>query len=50
MGDVDLGGKYFGQIPDPAKTRHYYIAAEAQKWDYLPSGSDVVCGLPLPQP
>jgi hypothetical protein len=47
MGDVDLGGKYFGQIPDPAKTRHYYIAAEADKWDYLPSGSDPVCGTPL---
>jgi manganese oxidase len=48
MGDIDLGGKYFGQTPDPAKTRHYYIAAESQKWDYLPSGSDEVCGLPLP--
>jgi hypothetical protein len=48
MGDIDLGGKYFGQTPDPAKTRHYYIAAEAQKWDYLPSGSDQVCGMPLP--
>src|SRR5262245_13833993 len=24
----DLGGKFFGQVPDPAKTRHYYIAAE----------------------
>jgi hypothetical protein len=47
MGDVDLGGKYFGQIPDPAKTRHYYIAVEADKWDYLPSGSDPVCGIPL---
>ncbi len=47
MGDIDLGGKYFGQIPDPARTRHYYIAAEAQKWDYLPSGSDEVCGMPL---
>jgi hypothetical protein len=47
MGDIDLGGKYFGQIPDPAKTRHYYIAAEAEKWDYLPSGSDEVCGMPL---
>ena len=47
MGDIDLGGKYFGQTPDPAKTRHYYIAAEAQKWDYLPSGSDEVCGMPL---
>jgi hypothetical protein len=47
MGNVDLGGKYFGQVPEPAKTRHYYIAAEADKWDYLPSGSDEVCGLPL---
>jgi manganese oxidase len=47
MGDVDLGGKYFGQTPDPANTRHYYIAAEAEKWDYLPSGSDPVCGMPL---
>jgi hypothetical protein len=47
MGNVDLGGKYFGQVPDPAKTRHYYIAAEADKWDYLPSGSDPVCGIPL---
>jgi hypothetical protein len=47
MGDVDFGGKYFGQIPDPAKTRHYYIAAESDKWDYLPSGSDPVCGTPL---
>lgn len=48
MGDVDLGGKYFGRVPDPAKTRHYYIAAEAQKWDYMPSGSDEVCGLAIP--
>jgi hypothetical protein len=44
----DLGGKYFGKTPDPAKTRHYYIAAEADLWDYLPSGSDPVCGMPLP--
>ncbi|HEY3857018.1 MAG TPA: multicopper oxidase domain-containing protein [Verrucomicrobiae bacterium] len=47
MGDVDPGGKYFGQVPDPAKTRHYYIAVESDKWDYLPSGSDPVCGIPL---
>ncbi len=47
MGDIDLGGKYFGQTPDPAKTRHYYIAAESEKWDYLPSGSDEVCGMAL---
>jgi FtsP/CotA-like multicopper oxidase with cupredoxin domain len=44
----DLGGKYFGLVPDPAKTRHYYIAAEPVEWDYVPSGSDPVCGVPLP--
>jgi len=43
----DLGGKYFGQTPDPAKTRHYYIAAEPEQWDFMPSGSDVVCGMPV---
>jgi hypothetical protein len=29
----DLGGKSFGVVPDPAKTRHYYIAAELDTWD-----------------
>lgn len=43
MGDV--GGKYFGQPPDPAKTRHYYIAAEPVQWDFMPSGSDPICGM-----
>ena len=46
----DLGGKFFGQTPDPARTRHYYIAAEPEKWDLMPSGSDVVCGMPVPAP
>ena len=46
MGDV--GGKFFGQVPDPARTRHYYIAAEPEVWDYAPQGKDVVCGKPLP--
>ncbi len=41
----DLGGKYFGQTPDPAKTRHYYIAAEVEQWNYLPIGSDPFCGM-----
>src|ERR1700683_5551676 len=41
------GEKYSAKFPDPAKTRHYYIAVEADKWDYLPSGSDEVCGMPL---
>ncbi|HEY2082330.1 MAG TPA: hypothetical protein VGI88_06055, partial [Verrucomicrobiae bacterium] len=43
MGDV--GGKYFGQTPDPAKTRHYYIAAEPVRWDFMPVGSDPICGM-----
>ena len=46
MGDV--GGKFFGRAPDPAKTRHYYIAAEPELWDYAPQGKDPVCGKPLP--
>ncbi len=46
MGDV--GGKYFGQAPDPAKTRHYYLAAEPALWDFTPEGQDPVCGKPLP--
>ena len=46
MGDV--GGKFFGQPPDPARTRHYYISAEARLWDYAPEGRDPVCGMPLP--
>ena len=41
----DLGGKYFGQTPDPAKTHHYYIAAESDQWDFMPLGSDPVCGM-----
>jgi len=48
MGDV--GGKFFGKMPDPAKTRRYYIAAEPQLWDYAPEGRDPVCGKPLPPP
>jgi FtsP/CotA-like multicopper oxidase with cupredoxin domain len=46
MGDV--GGKYFGKAPDPAKTRHYYIAAEPELWNYVPEGVDPVCGKALP--
>ena len=48
MGDV--GGKFFGQTPDPAKTRRYFIAAEPELWDYAPQGRDPVCGKPLPPP
>lgn len=46
----DTGGKFFGAVPDPQKTRHYYIAAESVLWDYAPSGRDEVCGLPLAPP
>lgn len=46
----DMGGKSFGHVPDPATTRHYYIAAEPVMWDYAPLGSDPVCGKTLPPP
>lgn len=46
MGDV--GGKFFGATPDPARTRRYYVAMEPEVWDYAPQGLDPVCGLPLP--
>jgi FtsP/CotA-like multicopper oxidase with cupredoxin domain len=48
MGDV--GGKFFGAVPDPARTRRYYIAIEPEFWDYAPQGIDPVCGLPFPPP
>lgn len=48
MGDV--GGKFFGRNPDPARTRRYFIAAEPQLWDYAPEGRDPICGKPLPPP
>lgn len=46
MGDV--GGKFFGQVPAPAHTRHYYIAAEVDAWDFAPKLTDPVCGQPIP--
>jgi len=42
-GQADPGGKYFGAPPDPAVTRHYYIAAELTPWDYTPRGQTAVC-------
>jgi FtsP/CotA-like multicopper oxidase with cupredoxin domain len=44
----DSGGLFFGQKPEPEKTRHYFIAAEAEPWDFVPAGRDEVCGLVLP--
>src|SRR5262245_35760601 len=46
----DRGGKFFGQAPDPAKTRHYYIAAEPELWNFAPEGMDPVCGKTFPTP
>lgn len=46
----DPGGKFFGRPPDPARTRHYYVAIEPELWDYVPQGLDPVCGKPLPPP
>lgn len=40
----DKGGKLFGKEPDPAKTRHYYIAAEPGLWDYAPVVPGQLCG------
>src|SRR5215510_4902941 len=45
---TNAGGKFFGKVPDPTRTRHYYIAAEPQRWDYAPEGRDPICGKPLP--
>lgn len=47
---LQAGGTFFGQKPDPRRTRQYYIAAESELWDYLPSGRDEMCGKPLPPP
>lgn len=44
----DPGGKYFGKIPDPAKTKHYYIAAEPVLWNFIPEGADPVCNKSIP--
>lgn len=46
----DTGGTIFGKVPDPAKTRHYYVAAESVLWDFAPSGREELCGGPLPLP
>lgn len=47
-GTGDMGGKFFGKVPDPAKTRHYYVAAEPVQWAYAPEVSEAVCGKPVP--
>ncbi len=46
--DADPGGKFFGGIPDPARVKRYFIAAENEIWDYLPEGRDPVMGNPIP--
>ena len=44
----DTGGTIFGQRPDPARTRQYFVAAESELWDYAPLGREELCGGPLP--
>lgn len=46
----DRGGRFFGAVPEPSKVRRHFIAAEPQLWDYMPLGSDVICGQPVPPP
>src|SRR5262245_28752890 len=46
----DRGAKFYGQPPDPKKTRRFYIAIEPDLWDYAPQGQDPMCGLPFPPP
>jgi hypothetical protein len=48
-GQADPGGRFFGQVPPPEKTRHYYIAAEPVLWQWAPLGVNVMKPLPLPQ-
>jgi hypothetical protein len=46
--ETEPGGLFFGERPDPAKSRHYYVAAEPVVWDYAPGGRNDVCGDPIP--
>ena len=48
VADANPGGKYFGEQPDPARVKRYFIAAEYDQWDYLPDGKDPVMGSPIP--
>ena len=45
----DAGGKFFGKLPDPARTRRYFIAAEPVTWNYLPKGQDPVGKSAIPE-
>lgn len=47
-GADDPGPRFFGRPPEESRTRHYYIAAESETWDFAPAERDVVCGKPLP--
>jgi manganese oxidase len=46
----DRGGRFFGAVPEASRVRRYFIAAEPELWDYMPLGSDVICGQPVPPP
>jgi FtsP/CotA-like multicopper oxidase with cupredoxin domain len=47
-GTPDPGGKFFGRPPPPKLTRHYYIAAEPYRWNFVPLSSDPTTKSPLP--
>ncbi len=49
-GQTDPGGKFYGTEPPAAQTRHYYIAAEATTWTWVPLGKNVAKPLRLPAP
>jgi len=46
----DRGGKFFRAVPDSSRVRRYFVAAEPELWNYMPLGSDVICGQPIPPP
>ena len=46
--EKDAGGTFFGAKPPPEKTRHYYIAAEAITWEWVPGGKNTTKDMPLP--
>ncbi len=45
----DPGGKFFGRVPPPENTRHYFIAAEPGEWRFMPKGSDPVGRARVPE-
>ncbi len=48
MPGQEQGGTFQGQLPDPALTRRYFVAAEPVDWSYAPSGRDAAFDVPVP--